>query len=212
MFRTTIGALALFLVGGTTSYLCAQDSSKGAGSASQAGTSQQTSPRPGSKHNRSARGVHGGSASPGNGRTEVIGYGSTIQSGTTDKPLLPIAQLGNQLGVRSGTPIHVRLSSTVDSAHVHNGDLLDAALAEPLANISAGAPVKLTVVQASPAGALLSFGELSLQVISVAGKSLLSDTISAQGKEGKKEQPDSAPALGTEAVFTSGEVITVPAA
>ncbi len=157
----------------------------------------------------------GANATPaplGNGKVEIIGRPSMQRQPSEDKPLLPIASLANAVGIPSGTPLRVRLKQTVDSGHARNGDMLDGTLTEAVGKLKSGTPVRLTVVQASRAGAILSYGELSLQVVAVGPHNLLSETISAQGQEGKKELPDAAPARGTEAVFTSDEPITLPAA
>ncbi len=147
-----------------------------------------------------------------NARVEVTGRPSANRSGTVDRPLLPIVSGGNGFGIRSGTPILVKLRAPLDSGHARNGDMVNATLAEPLNNLPAGTPVRLTVVQSVPAGQLFSYGELSIQVVSIADRRVLSDTITAQGKEGAKELPDAAPARGTEAIFTPGQAITLPAA
>ena len=68
------------------------------------------------------------------------------------------------------------------------------------------------MVAATGAGQLFSYGVLSLQVVSIADRRILSDTISAQGNEGTKELPDAAPARGTEAIFTPDQPISLPAA
>ena len=56
-----------------------------------------------------------------------------------------------------------------------------------------------------------SNGELSLQVVSVNGERVISDVITAEGKEGAKILPDDAPGLGTEAIFTPDQPLTLPA-
>ena len=72
--------------------------------------------------------------------------------------------------------------------------------------------MELTVVAVAAAGQMSSQGELSLQVISIDGQSVLSDVITAEGKEGQKLLPDDAPSRGTEAVFTPDQPLTLPAA
>lgn len=147
-----------------------------------------------------------------NGDVQVTGFPAANASGTADRPLLPIASTGNGLGIPSGTPIVVRLRTAVDSGHAHNGDMLDGTLDAAVGNLPAGTPVKLTVVQAAPAGRISSYGQLSLQVVSIADRRVLSNTVTAIGKEGAKELPDAAPARGTEAVFTPDQPISLPAA
>ncbi len=143
---------------------------------------------------------------------QVTGFPAANATGTVDRPLLPIASTGNGLGIPSGAPIVVRLRSAVDSGHAHNGDMVDGTLAAPIGNLPAGTPVRLTVVQAAPAGRISSYGQLSLQVVSIADRRVLSNTVTALGKEGAKELPDAAPARGTEAVFTPDQPISLPAA
>lgn len=146
-----------------------------------------------------------------NGNIHVTGFPSQNRPGSVDHPLLPIVSPGNGLGIRSGTAIEITLRAPIDSGHARNGDMIEATLAAPLAGLPAGTPVRLTVVQAARAGSLSSFGELSIQVVSIADRRVLSDTITAQGKEGPKELPDAAPARGTEAIFTPDQPISLPA-
>ena len=117
----------------------------------------------------------------------------------------------NAFGIAKGTPIHVRLLQAVDSGHAKNGQMVRGVLTAPLGNAPAGAPVELTVVAVAGAGQMASNGELSLQVVSVNGEEVLSDVITAEGKEGQKILPDDAPARGTEAIFTADQPITLPA-
>ncbi len=118
----------------------------------------------------------------------------------------------NALGISAGTPIHVKLQQAIDSGHARNGDTIQGTLAEPLGTLPNGAPVSLTVVAAAPAGEVGSGGVLSLQVTSINGQQMLSQVITAEGKEGVKLLPDDAPSRGTEAVFTPDAAITLPAA
>ena len=106
----------------------------------------------------------------------------------------------------------VKLLQPVDSGHAKNGDMLRGVLAAPLGGIQAGAPVQLTVVASAAAGQMTSYGELSLQVVSINGQMVLSDVVTAEGKEGKTILADDAPARGTEAVFPSDQPITLPTA
>lgn len=118
----------------------------------------------------------------------------------------------NALGISAGTAIHVRLQQTIDSGHAKNGDIVQGTLVEPLGRLPSGSPVNLTVVAAAPAGEIGSSGTLSLQVTSINGEQVLSQVITAEGKEGQKLLPDDAPARGTEAVFSPDAAFTVPAA
>lgn len=126
--------------------------------------------------------------------------------------MLPIASVPNSLGLRSGTPICIQLSSTADSGHLRNGDTVKATLQQPLAGLAKGTPVTLTVVQAARAGTLVSYGEISLQVTQIGTHDVLSDIVTALGKEGKKVIADAAPSIGTEAEFPAGQDFNFPAA
>ncbi len=151
---------------------------------------------------------------PASVSTEKIyteGQGDHGRHASDDKPLLPIAQQSDALGIRSGTPIRVRLKQAVDSSHARNGDVLNAMLAEPVGGLPAGTPVQLTVVLSLRAGTINSYGELSIQVVSIAEHRVLSEIVTALGKEGKKELADAAPSLGTDAGFTADQVITLNA-
>lgn len=123
-----------------------------------------------------------------------------------------ITMLHNAMGIATGTPISVRLEQSIDSGHAHNGDTVRGVLAAALGKVPSGAPVTLTVVASAAAGQIGSNGTLSLQVVSINGEQVLSQVITAEGKEGQKTLPDDAPARGTEAVFTPDQPITIPAA
>ena len=115
-------------------------------------------------------------------------------------------------GVKAGTPIQVRLQTSIDSGHAKNGDIFRGTLVAPVAGAPAGAPVELTVVAAAAAGQMTSAGELSVQVIKINGTPILSNVVTATGEEGKKIISDAAPERGTEAVFTPDKPLTLPAA
>ncbi len=148
----------------------------------------------------------------GNSKIEIIGDPQHPGKPSDDKPMLPIASVPNPLGLRSGTPICIQLASTADSGHLRNGDTVKAILQQPLAGLAKGTPVILTVVQAARAGSLVSYGELSLQVTQIGAHEVLSDIVTALGKEGKKDIADAAPATGTEAEFPAGQDFTFPVA
>jgi hypothetical protein len=165
------------------------------------------------------------------GITGVPGYGpgaprgtapnataDVVITGTNDgsKPgqtagLPGITAIHNAFGIAKGTPIHVRLQQPVDSGHARNGDTVRGVLSAPVGGVPAGAPVQLTVVAVAAAGQMSSNGELSLQVVSVNGERVLSEVVTAEGKEGAKIMPDDAPARGTEAIFTPDQPLTLPA-
>lgn len=107
-------------------------------------------------------------------------------------------------------PVHaeleVRLRQAVDSGHVRNGDMVEAALAAPVKAsdgrvLPAGTRVGVTVLAVAPAGKLESRGELTLQVTHVGPVGVLTDAETFFGQEGHKDLPDSAPAKGTEAAL-----------
>jgi hypothetical protein len=139
---------------------------------------------------------------------------STVGSdATADSASLPIAMMrNNALGIPSGAPIVVHLNQTVDSGHVHNGQILRGTLIHAIGDAPAGSPVEITVVSAAAAGQMSSAGELSLQVTRINGSSVLSQVITAQGKMGPRTTPDADPARGTEAQITVDQQLTLPAA
>lgn len=159
------------------------------------------------------RGQRGVPAPLANADVTVTGRNSgsaNTQGG--DSPTLPgMPILRNPFGITKGTPIQVRLLQPVDSGRAKNGDTIQGVLAAPAGSAPAGTPVELTVVAVASAGQISSNGELSLQVVSIGGQMVLSDVITAEGKEGAKLLPDDAPALGTEAIFTPDQPITLPA-
>lgn len=168
---------------------------------------------------RRSRDAQGSTPVPAaNGSVRVIGDGDgdgildrAARSG--DSATLPgVTTPHNSLGIPAGTPILVRLETAVDSGRARNGDVLRGVLASALGKLPNGAPVILTVVAAAPAGQVGSGGVLSLQVTSINGERVLSQIVTAEGKEGTKLLPDDAPARGTEAVFTPDETVSLPAA
>jgi hypothetical protein len=127
-----------------------------------------------------------------------------------DSSTLAIPQFQNAFGVPSGAMIRVKINRPIDSGTAHNGDNIDGTLVAPLGSAPAGSPVKLTVVAAAKAGSMSSRGELSLQVISINGQTVLSRVVTAEGQEGKKLTADSAPERGTEASFTPDKPLELP--
>lgn len=147
-------------------------------------------------------------ATPGN--VSRVGADGAINAGAAT---LPVARLRfNDLGLAAGTPIAVRLASTVDSGHVKNGDTLNGTLEKPVGSMPVGTPVELTVVSAAAAGQMKSSGELSVQVVRIGGKDALSQVITAEGKEGAKLTADGAPERGTEAQLGPDQPLVLPAA
>ncbi len=176
-----------------------------------------TAPKPGAPTATARRTQRGPASRPNStapiANSRVVIYGRPqADKPSGDHPLLNITAVGNPLGIRSGTPIQVKLLHSADSGHVRNGDTLAATLAAPIGGLSTGTPVQLTVVQASQAGSLTSAGELSIQVTRIGNYDVLSLIVTAVGKEGKKELPDAAPAIGTEATFGAEQDLSFPAA
>jgi hypothetical protein len=102
----------------------------------------------------------------------------------------------------------VRLEKTIDSAHLHNGDMLTGELTAPARasdgrSLPAGTRVGVTVLAVTPVGKIASHGEITLQVTHVGSIGVLSDALTFSGKPGPKELPDSAPAKGTEATVSA---------
>ncbi len=144
----------------------------------------------------------------------ITGKGDNTGTGTggIHSSSLSIPQIPNAFGITQGTKLRVRLRQPVDSAHAHNGDMLEGVLVEPAGSAAAGSPVKLTIVAASAAGQMASAGELSLQVVSINGETVLSNVITVLGETGKTYLADDEPNRGTEASITPETAIELPAA
>lgn len=154
------------------------------------------------------RGSRGTTAPATPGRLSTVGNGSDTDDGS-----LGIATMrNNTLDIAAGTPIVVHLNQSVDSGHVHNGQVLHGTLVHAAGNAAPGSPVELTVVSAAAAGQMSSAGELSLQVTRINGSNALSQIITAQGKMGPRPTADSIPERGTEAQITTDQQLTLPAA
>jgi hypothetical protein len=155
------------------------------------------------------RGPRNTSATATPGKLSVVGD----DAGASSDASLPIILMRNNgLGIASGTPIVVHLNQTVDSGHVHNGQVLQGTLIRAAGNAPAGSPVEITVISAAAAGQMSSAGEISLQVTRINGSSALSQVITAQGKAGPRDVPDALPTRGTEAQITADQQLTLPAA
>jgi hypothetical protein len=106
----------------------------------------------------------------------------------------------------------VRLGKTIDSAHLHNGEMLTATLTSPAHtsdghSLPAGTQVGVTVLAVAPVGKISSHGEITLQVTHVGSVAVISDALTFHGQSGPKELPDSAPAKGTEATVSAGATL-----
>ena len=208
---------------GATSATAAGATAPGAVTTSQAAPSQAKK-RAARNASRAAAGANGSGVRPASGTgpgtdvpTEAVDMSATGGKSDEGSPIdinsssLSIPGFKNALGVASGTVMHVRLKTAIDSAHAKNGDMVDGVLTAPLGTAAAGSPVKLTVVEAAPAGSVSSAGELSLQVMSVNGETVLSSVITAEGEAAKTSIADDVPARGTEASFTPDKPIDLPA-
>jgi len=110
------------------------------------------------------------------------------------------------------TAIPIALTQAVDSASLHNGQMVHAKLTAALTahgkTLPAGTPAELTVVATVPVGKLYSVGELSLQLISVGGIAVYTDTQTFRGTPGPRLTADAVPAKGTEATLPNGAPLT----
>lgn len=109
--------------------------------------------------------------------------------------------------------IEVKLSRSIDSGRLKNGETVQATLSQPVTlsprgTLPAGTPVELTVVETLPAGRLYAAGEFSLQAERVGSVGVYTDTLTYRGKPGHKDLPDSAPAVGTDAGLPAGAELT----
>ena len=116
------------------------------------------------------------------------------------------------LALRIGMEISVKMTEAVDSGAFHNGDTVHAVLAGPVKTsngivLREGTRVEGTVVSSARAGLIASGGVLSLQVTHVGGLAVVTDIVDFNGAEGHKDVADSAPAKGSEAGVTAGQVL-----
>jgi len=110
------------------------------------------------------------------------------------------------------TAIPVALETAIDSGKLHNGQTIHARLTAAVPahgkTLPAGTPVAMTVVATVPAGKLNAVGEFSLQVLSVGGVSVYTDTQTFRGKPGERLTADATPAVGTDAGLAHGAPLT----
>ena len=122
----------------------------------------------------------------------------------------PIGSNNNpNLSIAPHTGIALKLGKSIDSGHLQNGDTVAATLAKPVAlspkgMLEAGTPAVLTVVETLPAGRIYAAGEFSLQLQRVGSVAVYTDTLTYRGQAGRKDLPDSAPAVGTDAGLAAG--------
>lgn len=131
-------------------------------------------------------------------------------------PITPV-HTGTGLHLAPHTALPLRLSTSIDSGHLTNGQTVRATLAQPVVlsprgslarSLPIGTPVALTVVETLPAGRLYSVGEFSLQVLRVGSIPAYTNTLTFRGKPGHRDLPDSAPTVGTDAGLAAGASLT----
>jgi hypothetical protein len=123
-----------------------------------------------------------------------------------------MASAAHGVALPANAEVAVRLLNAIDSAHVHNGDMVDATLAAPVRTsdghtLPAGTRVGVTVLAVAPAGKISSRGEITLQVVHVGPAATLTDAQTFRGEPGARELPDSAPAKGTEATVATNTTL-----
>jgi hypothetical protein len=123
-----------------------------------------------------------------------------------------MANAAHGVELPANAEVAVRLLKAIDSAHVSNGDLVDATLATPVRTtdghtLPTGTRVGLTVVAVAPAGKISSSGEVTLQVTHVGPAAAITDEQTFHGQPGHKDLPDSAPAKGTEATVATNTTL-----
>ncbi|HEY5329428.1 MAG TPA: hypothetical protein VIJ79_06065 [Acidobacteriaceae bacterium] len=124
----------------------------------------------------------------------------------------PVAKAPHGVSLPAHAVVAVRLLKAIDSAHVRNGDMLDATLAAPVRTsdgrtLSAGTRVGVTVLAVAAAGKISSRGEITLQVVRVGPAATITDALTFRGQLGHKDLPDSAPAKGTEATLPTNTTL-----
>jgi hypothetical protein len=129
----------------------------------------------------------------------------------TSQQASPIApeRHGGGPALPAHTAIHITLDQGVDSGNLKNGQTIHAHVTAAVSThghavMSAGARAELSVIGAVPAGKINAVGEMSLQLMRVAGADVYTDTLTFRGHPGQKDLPDSAPVLGSNAGLASG--------
>jgi hypothetical protein len=156
------------------------------------------------------------------GTTSAPVVDSSTAGPMTPPPPVPAVDAAAESSPTTGTPhgaylpahqeIPVRLQKAIDSAHLHNDELLAAMLTAPVRTsdghtLPAGTRVGITVVAVAPVGKISSHGEITLQVTRVGSVGVISDALTFRGQSGAKELPDSAPGKGTEASVAAGTTL-----
>jgi hypothetical protein len=110
------------------------------------------------------------------------------------------------------TSVPIALKQAIDSGKLKNGQTVPAQLTAPVAahgkTLPAGTRAVLTVIATVPAGKLYAAGEISLQLISVGGVPVSTDTQTFRGTPGPRPSPDAFPAKGTDASLPLGAALT----
>ncbi len=120
---------------------------------------------------------------------------------------------GHGESIAPHSAIDVKLSRSIDSGRLKNGETVQATLSKPVTvspkgTLPTGTPVELTVIETLPAGRIYAAGEFSLQAQRVGPVGVFTDTLTYRGKPGHKDLPDSAPAVGTDAGLPAGAQLT----
>jgi hypothetical protein len=148
--------------------------------------------------------------------TDSAAQSSPIQA-TPPAPVTDSSQQASPIPSNNGpgvsiaphTAIDLKLARSIDSGHLENGQTVAATLAKPIAltpkgTLGVGTPAVLTVVETLPAVRIYAAGEFSLQVVRVGSVPVYTDTLTYRGQAGHKDLPDSAPAVGTDAILAAG--------
>jgi hypothetical protein len=120
---------------------------------------------------------------------------------------------GHGTSIAPHTAVAVKLGRSIDSGRLKNGDtvqgtLVNAVALAPKGTLEAGSPVDISVVETLPAGRIYAAGEFSLQLERVGSVGVYTDTLTYRGQPGRKDLPDSAPAVGTDAGLAAGAQLT----
>jgi hypothetical protein len=135
-----------------------------------------------------------------------------VTDGAQQASPIPSAH-GPSVWIAPHTPIEVKLSQSIDSGRLKNGQNVQATLTSPVTlspkgTLNAGTPAELTVVETLPAGRIYAAGEFSLQAVRVGSVPVFTDTLTYRGQAGHKDLPDSAPSVGTDAGLAAGAELT----
>ncbi len=115
---------------------------------------------------------------------------------------------GGPRGFAPHTALPVTLSQAIDSGKLKNGQHVAGKLSAAVGRIPAGTPVDVSVIATVPAGALNAAGEFSLELVAVGRVPVYTETQTFRGIPGKKDLPDSAPTMGTDAGLPQGAPLT----